>query len=100
MYRILGDLVWGNGRELKKGALDKLDYVSEKLKKRLEERGLIVEVAAPPLSILPGFEGVADELKSHGIEDVNDLADADPEVLEEVGLASAEAVSSAIQFIT
>lgn len=83
MYRILDSLRWGNGRRLKAGTLDPLKGVSSKVRAILEARGAISRIVAPPLRIMPGWKERAEKLEQAGVEDVNDLLDADLRVLSE-----------------
>ena len=77
MYRIHQNLTWSNGRELEAGTIDRLEGVSDKVKKVLIDRGVVSEVVAPPLRIVPRFADVAEKYEELGIEDVDDLLEAD-----------------------
>ena len=83
LYRILDNLEWGNGHKLAVGSIDALKGVSSKVRAHLEARGVISKVVAPPVRILPGWEDRAGKLERVGVEDVNDLLEADPSVLSE-----------------
>ena len=86
MYRILDNLEWSNGQKLAKGSIESLKGVSSKVRATLEARGVISRVVAPPVRIVPGWEDKAEELEQVGVEDLNDLLDADPSALaEELG---------------
>jgi len=77
MYRILDDLEWSSGRKLAKGSIDSLQGVGRGVLAVLEERGVISRVQAPPLEVIPGWKERAEELSTLGVEDVDDLLEAD-----------------------
>jgi len=97
MYRILDNLEWESGRALTAGVVDKLEGMTDRLKKILLKRGLISEVQAPPLKVLPGWESRAEMLEPVGIETVDDLLEANlVEVSEALGV-SEEALEGTVE---
>ena len=83
LYRILDNLEWGSGRRLAKGSHDALKGVSDETIAILLKRGVISQVHAPPLGVLPEWDDRAEALKGVGVEDVSDLLEADPSALAE-----------------
>ena len=77
LYRTLERLIDGVGLVYERGIVDPLKKVPASVITILLEKQRIVEVQAPPLRVLPGWEERAAILEPLGIEDVSQLVDAD-----------------------
>lgn len=83
LYRVLESLRYLKSSErIPAGAIRSLKRVSPATIEMLLKKKRIVEVHAPPLAIIPGFEERAEVYAEQGIQDVNDLVEAE-EVPEE-----------------
>lgn len=98
LYRIHESLCLPDGGTIKKGTLNNLQRLSSKGIRVLLERGSISEVSAPPLTLLPGWEERAEQLREFGIEDVSQLIEADAASLaRELGQTEAELQSQVVE---
>lgn len=97
LYRVHDDLENDVGRVVRSGTVDSLKWLTPKSIGLLLEKGVISEVRAPPLSVLPGWERRATALEACGIETVGDLLEADlAEVSDELEV-SEEALQGAVR---
>lgn len=83
MWRIHSRLDIGKGKILYPGSLSTLHWLDRKGLQRLEMKGSISKVSAPPLAILPGWILRAERLSSLGIEYVDQLIACDEKDLAE-----------------
>ena len=86
LYRVVHRLSFDSGEMIEAGVVDSLEGIPPRVISILLEKGRISEVRAPPLRILPGWEKKAEALEALGIENVDQLVDANlDEVAEELG---------------
>ena len=89
MYRVLHRLDVGKGRILWPGSHSRLEWLDEVGLARLETKGAISRVHAPPLEVLPGWADRALVLANIGIADAEQFLEANDsaimEALEEDG---------------
>jgi len=84
MWRIHSRLDIGKGRILHPGSLSTLHWLNRKGLARLQMKGSISEVSAPPLAILPGWVLRSNLLSDRAdIEYVDQLIEADSEEVAE-----------------
>lgn len=76
IYRALKNLNIGKGRTIPAGSIFNIGRLSEKVVPILEKKHAIARIAAPPLSVLPGWAKRADALQKCGIMDAEQLLDA------------------------
>ena len=81
LYRILESLrLMRSNKRIEAGTIDKLEGLSPETIAMLLKKGRIAEVIAPPLAVLPDFEGEkAEAYAKQGIKDVNDMTGEEPD---------------------
>lgn len=79
VYRIENNLAIGK-RVIPEGSIMPLDLPPENINKLIEV-GAISRIAAPPLSVLPGWEARSKRMAKHSIITVEDMLEADPDKL-------------------
>ena len=81
LYRVLKKLSLGDDKEIKIGGFTKLEWLTEAQVSRLMAVGAVSDVAPPPLSEIPGWQGRAKKLTVLGIEDAVQLLEEEPHIL-------------------
>ena len=81
LYRVLSSLCLPCDTRIPAGVVSPLKKVTASGRKALLKKGVLVEVHAPPLQALPGWEKLAEVFLKHGIEDAAQLVCADLEEL-------------------
>jgi len=77
LYRVLSSLCLPNDTSIPKGAVSPLKEVTASGKKVLLTKGVLAEVRAPPLKVLPGWKQLAEVFLEVGIKDAAQLVCAD-----------------------
>ncbi len=80
MYRVLRPIEAGN-EPIERGTLSDLKGLSEKTIKQFLDLGIIARVAAPPLSVLPGWSARIKKLEKIGVQDADQFLSADDAIL-------------------
>jgi hypothetical protein len=78
LYRVLKALSLGEGKTLGIGEFTRLEWLTGEQVVRLTGVGAVSEVAPPPLSELPGWQGRAVRLAAIGISDAATFLERDP----------------------
>jgi len=79
MWRVHSRLDIGKGKILYPGSLSTLHWLKRKGLQRLEMKGSISKVSAPPLAVLPGWVLRSQKFLEIGIEYVDQLIECNPE---------------------
>lgn len=78
LFRVLRTLSLGEDKVLKPGEFTRLEWLTGEQVVRLMAVGAVSEVAPPPLSELPGWQGRSERLASAGIHNAVEFLEADP----------------------
>jgi len=87
MWRVHSKLDIGKGKILHPGSLSTLGWLSRRGLERLQMKGSISKVSAPPLAVLPGWVLRSQKLLKVDIEYVDQFIESDPaEIADKIGV--------------